>query len=516
MNMHKMVRKAGAVVSIAAVSSMVLAGSVFAQNVPGNLSSGWWSAQTLVNVGAANATVSATAYELSGGSNQEKDVTNLSTLTQGDSITILPGEIANGGPAVEDIATGSMVISSDQPLVAVVALTNEQVTSNLGTAGGTSAGIYEGTGSGSTSTELSFTVAKQNYFGNTTTFFIQNAGAAAADIVANFVWPGGTKSVTYAGIDANRSVAIIPPADMPSAGNGTLGSLTVTSANQLAGAVLELETSGTSSAHKAGRALTTADEATSLLVPSFKKNFGSPKFTSAIGVQGAAALTGEIRYTCSGVNAGEAGCTLGQVYTVPFTTSAAGESYSAWPLNDDHNALPDNSLYSAEIVITAGGNAVADVGETGAAVPGNPPLESAYVAIPSSAAGTNWACPSHKELFFDGAGGVVVLPTSYPANVTVEFTVSDTASNDKSLVGNSYTTASHSITAGAAVFYDTANGVSPGVGWNGTAMPTSPGLLTSAKVTSDQPVVVISNEAIHFSVSRAVDGRQYGCFATTN
>lgn len=518
MNFHKMMRKAGSVLSLAAATSLVVAGTVAAQSLPANLSNGWWSAQTLVNTGTADATVSATAYELSGGSDGEEDVANLATLLQGQSVTILPEVIAGNGPKVAGISTGSMVISSDQPLVAVVALTNEK-TASLGSDGGRSAGTYEGTGNANTSTTLSFPVAKQNYFDRKTVFFVQNAGASAADITATFAFNGTTADVPFTAVGANRSVAIVPPAAMPA---GTLGSLTVTSANPLAGAVLELENAAPVSVnHKAGRALTSSDEATTLLVPSFKKNYGANDTSSAIGVQGAAKLEGNIVYTCSDADAGQGGCTPGQQFTVDFETPGPGASYSAWPFaTDGHEVLPNNSLYSAVVNITSGGNGVADVGETGSAAPAPLALESQYVGLPSTQAGKSWLCPSHKEKYFKNGSGIVVLPTAYPAEISAEFTVSDTETDagDSTYNGQTFTANPTTIQAGSLVYYDVANAIAPGdITWNGAAMPTSPGLLTSVKITSNQDVIVISNEEAHFSFPDVqVDGRQYGCFALSN
>lgn len=504
MKMHKMVRKAGTVVSIAAVSSMVFATTVFAQGVPviGGLNSGWWSAQVLQNVGTANATVSATAYEIEGGT-QQKDVSNLATLAQGAGVTILPAVIAGSGPAVEDIATGSMVISSDQPIVATVALTNEPIAGvpSLGTSGGTSAGVYEGTGSAATAETLNFPIAKRDNFGFSTVYFIQNAGAADADVSVAFSWNGGSETLNFSGIDPNRSIAVTAPTTMPTS---EVGSAVVTSTNgqKLAGAFLEIESTAVTSAnHKAGRALVPSDGDDVMFVPAFKKGFGVPANTMAISVQGDAGVTGTIEYTCA-----DGACTVGETVSVPFNTN----TFVAWPYNPDHSGLPDNSLYSAKITVT-GGNAVATVGETGALV--SAVNESIFVAIPESQATGESFCPAVKTQYFGSTGSAVVFPTSYPAVVDVEFTV--IGSEDGSNVGNTYTIQDYNIASGSATFYDTANGTVPstGVTWaGGNVLPNN--TLTAVRVVSKNNTnfVVTSNEALHFTSSSTLDSRQYNCF----
>lgn len=469
---------------------------------------GFWSAQTIQNIDASGTTITGKAYQAQGASGSDEDVKSLPTsVGSGSAVTVLPKSIAGSGPNWDTVQNGSMVFSANAKLAAIVSLTNQNIACcGLGVAGGTATGVYEGTDGSSAAPTLNFPIAKNNSNKNNTVFFVQNAGNTATEIKVQFKCTGcPANPVSFGNLDPNRSLGITAD-QMPS---GSVGSAVVTnSANQpLAGATIEIEAGAaglTSKAVKAGRALAANDFGTTLYAPAFKKGFGVPANTMAIGVQGDSALAGKIEYTCS-----DGACTKGSVVTINFTTAAAGETYIAWPYSADHASLPDKSLYSAKIIITTG-KAVSTVGETGALVGKNE--ESLYVAVSETQAKTTWYCPVYKELYFDGASAGVIFPISYPAKISAEFTV---IASEKSSIpaGTKYKIKDLQITSGSAVFYDLAHNISPStIPWDGPAMPTTDGLSLSMKVTSDKGIVVTSNEAIHFSKKTVLDGRQYNCF----
>jgi hypothetical protein len=494
------------------VMSLVMTGSIAAQTPP--LGNGFWSVQTLQNISTQAATVSATAYNL--GSGTTEAITSFQ-IPAGGGKNIVPAQIAGpNDPKISTVSSGSMVVSANQPLVAIVGLTNQFVTV-LGVQGGTSAGVYEGTGGDATSTKLLYPILKKNYFGQNTVYFVQNAGGAQATVKATFNWGGGSKTVDYT-IDPNRSIAITPPSDMPGGNTAAgLGSAVVESTNniKLAGAHFELDTNVPSKNHKTARAFVTGDLANVMYVPSFKKGyFGND---TNISIQSPdAAVSGSIEYTCAGSDTG--GCTKGAKFTVNFSTAGAGASYNAWAREADHNALPLKSLYSAKITLNSNATAVANVGETGALF--GKQEESMYVAVTAGQASAKWACPVHKEIYFDNTGGTILFPLEYPAAVTVDFSVIASANN--TLLGNKYQ-AKATITASDAslVLYDVSHNLTPGLTWTaagggitGGQLPSTTGTLNSLSITSDKPMAVVSNEQVHFSKSVKFDARQYNCFPT--
>ena len=88
-------------------------------------------------------------------------------------------------------------------------------------------------------------MAKNNRFGKSTAFYIQNAGSSAASVTAVFKMDtGGTYTHTVASVSPNKMVLINPAdAGVPSTGGAggrnNIGGLTVSSAQPLAGTVFE-------------------------------------------------------------------------------------------------------------------------------------------------------------------------------------------------------------------------------------------------------------------------------------
>jgi hypothetical protein len=472
-------------------------------NLPGG---GWWSAESLQNVGTKDTQVNATVY----GSNNTQASTTF-TIKKGEGATILPQSFGVEPFFPNFTGSGAAVVSAGEPLVAIVTMTNRKVGNLAGVEGGYAAGIYEGTDSSGLSTTLNFPIAKQNYGNKTTTYFVQNAGSTAAVINATFNFGNGQTAnwSSNTPVQPGRGVAITPPNAMPS---GSLGSAIVSSTVQLAGAYTEYPTGQIpAKVAKAARAMVTSDAGTVLLVPAFKKNHVGR--SSAIAIQGNAALTGNIVYTCAPGSA----CQAGTTRTVNFTTTGAGKSYVAWPYSADHNTLTDG-LYAAKITITGGGPAVAIAEET--YFP-NPPAinrDTTYAAFPEAKAAMKWVCPVVKERYQGNGSGLVVNPTTYPASVSVTYAVVDSMNGQ--FKGNSYKITNSSITSGSGVFFDVAANSGNFTWAGGTALPGSTGTTSAVTVESNVPVVVIVNENVHFlpAVNNGLqqDAKQYNCFSVTN
>ena len=158
-------------VALTLILGVAVSTAAFAQdsidNIPGG---GWWTGTQIQNVGADTATLTISSYHKD---DPSKDATKSDTINKDASKTFLPSDLNLGAGEFQ----GSATVSSNQPLRAIVNTTNLQ-SSGYGIAGGTAAAQYQGVTV--PATELSFPLAKNDHAGKTTTFYIQNAGGAAA------------------------------------------------------------------------------------------------------------------------------------------------------------------------------------------------------------------------------------------------------------------------------------------------------------------------------------------------
>ncbi len=140
---------------------------------------------------------------------------------------------------------GSAVVSADQPIKAIVNVTNRE-SGGLGVAGGQAAAQYQGIDGVAVDTTLYFPMAKNNRYGKTTSFYIQNAGSTAATATCVFTMDDSTPyNYTTPPIGPGQMV-VVTPADALVPATGTnrnnIGSLKVTSSQPLAGVVMEYNT----------------------------------------------------------------------------------------------------------------------------------------------------------------------------------------------------------------------------------------------------------------------------------
>jgi hypothetical protein len=194
---------------------------------------GYWFGATHQNVGDGPATIAVTAYD-SASSNTYTFTP--AALAAGASINVGPNEI----PGLPAGFIGSIVTSSDQPLVALVNVTNRPA-AGFGDPNGRAAAIYSGVDGANASTSLSFPLAKHNHFNKTTTFYLQNAGTAATTVAVTFTFNGTPYPYNTPSMNPGQMVAVDPGmAGVPS-GNGNVGAMSLTSAQPIAGAMLEHE-----------------------------------------------------------------------------------------------------------------------------------------------------------------------------------------------------------------------------------------------------------------------------------
>jgi hypothetical protein len=472
-------------VSILAIVLLMSTALAAPSDLPG---SGWWSGETIQNVGTDVAQIDITAYDMSSSNTYNTS----DTIDSGANKTYLPNSFT-GMPAGFQ---GSAVVSSNSDIRAIVNITNRYAVIGSDTFGdpntpSAAAGQYQGINEPDTT--LVFPLVKYNSFSKTTSLYIQNAGSAAATAHVVFHMAAGDFTYDTPSIQPGAMAVVNPSATSMPSGNTAKGSAVVTSAQLLAGTSLEyIQGEANATVVQATRGFTPAEYDTKLYAPTNKNNRGG-RFT---GLQVQNVSSGSIDVTVDYVGVG--GTCVGKTFSDSHTGLAAGASWTfpASVLDNDCNA---------SATVTGTGNIVGIVNESYtsaflASNPGRHQEATVYFCSPASKATNFISLPLYKEdANSKGTGLSIQNVSSSAAHVTVTFANS---------VGT-FTSVQQTIASGAAqVFLDVRN--QPASFWNGTAM--TPTLLgcqpTTTKgcgangnfavlVSSDQPVVAIANESTY-------------------
>jgi hypothetical protein len=456
-----------------------------AQGLPG---SGWWSGEQIQNVGASSATISITAYD--------------DTNSYSDSATVAPGAAytftpINDFPDMPAGFQGSAVVSSNQPIKAITNVTN-QPAGTVGVAGGKAAGQYQGTDASAVATTLYFPLAKGDHFGKTSSFFIQNAGAAnLTDGVATFTMRNGqTHTVNLPTIGANR-MAVITVADAatynPTENNGRVGSLVVTGGQPMAGVVMEHDTvANPAVVLNSTRGFTSGDFDTKAYAPVIKHN----RFNQFTGLQiqntDAASIDVTVTYKPT------AGCTGGPY--VDTRTVAVGTSQTIVHNAAANTNLPANCTASATIEGT--GDFVAIVNEQ--EMPNTSKVGTTYSAMADGAATTEISIPLYKDNRFGALTGLQIQNVGASA---ATFTATFSCVGGATFTAVSDPAKTGTIAAGGAfLFYTPSN---DNLFTNANPF-SSDNVNCAVSISSDQPVVAIANEAP--TVAGNLDNNNYEGF----
>jgi hypothetical protein len=461
-------------------------------SVPGG---GWWTGEMVQNVGTGNATVVVTAY---GGGNQYA-TTNV-TLAPQEAKNFTPSDFAG----MVDGFQGAAVVQADQPIKAIVNVTNRP-SGSFGITGGEAAAQYQGVDGAAVATTLYFPMAKNNRFGKTTSFYIQNAGTAAATATATFKMDdGNTYSYTTPSIQPSEMVIIVPSdASVPTSGTNrnNIGSVQVTSTSDLAGVVMEYVT-GESPAKllQATRGFTAQDFDTTLYAPTIKQD----RFDRFTGIQVQNVSAGAINVTIT--FKGSRGACTGATYTASVTNLAAGSSKTFNQIAGSDGEMINDCAASATIVAT--GNIVATVNESftnDAVAAGTKQASTTYSAFPAASTTMSIGVPMYKENRFDKYTGLMIQNVSAnSASVTIQFIgAAGTAA------GNTYTTVAQTIPAGGSLELSRISEKAASF-WSGTAAPTNS--TYGVKVTSNRNVVAIANEAVYPTAALQQDKNNYEGF----
>jgi len=466
-NMKKRMVSILAVVVVLAL----VAGVVAAQTgIPG---SGWWTGEQVQNVGTSTANIVVTAYDKNG----SLTYTTSQTATVGSTVGLTPNNFA-GMPSG---FIGSAVVSSDQPIKAVVNVSNV-FNGTFGVQGGKAQALYQGTES--PDTKLYFPMAKNNRFGNSTAFYVQNAGTAAASVTAVFKMDTGSPTNVYtytiASLDPNK-MAVINPVDasVPSAGGtggrDNIGSLTVSSAQPLAGTVLEYKQGQTIATILGGtRGFTAANFDTKTYAPTIKND----RFGRFTGIQVQNASANPVNVTV--VYIGSAGVCAGGTYTDTTTGLQPGSSKTFNQLVGQ-SALPANCTAAA--TVSATGTVIATINETNMSNNANAAL-STLSAQGSSQATTKISVPQFKDQRFGATTGLMIENVgTATASIVATFSCRG---------GATFTAISVPRTApvgGAIQFFKPSNNPA----WFSTPFP-SKNVVCGVTITADQPIVATANE----------------------
>jgi hypothetical protein len=329
--------------------------------------------------------------------------------------------------------SGSMVVSSDQPVVAIGQITNFQNTGfGVGVAGGYASEQYRG--SPANSSTISYPTVKSSFGGKTTIFTVQAAGADVT-ATATIVTSDGVSHTRSLSIPANRSVTVGPsdgfsPA-IATSGCGSdpntspcFGSLVVVGNNNIAGVALEyVDGQSPATRVQAASMFGTEDVGDTILCPTIKNDFAGNHRTTGVTVantsNAAINVTGEFT-VAQGATAAGTKFTQGPV-SIP-----AGKSYVFGALNNTVGGLPAGNLAAAKFTASASA-IVAVTAETN--ISGSPVKQTTYTCFNPANATAKIAAPVVKESYGNNSTGITVQNANTSGAVTVNATYACTNVN---------------------------------------------------------------------------------------
>ena len=413
-------------VSMLLLAVLIIVSTVSAQgynNLPGE---GWWTGQQVQNVGVAASSVRIIAYDKN--STQTYEATE--DVGPGAAFTFTP---FTSLPLAEGLQ-GSAIVFADQPIKAMVNVTNNKVDNpnlgiNVGVEGGTAAGQYQGMERSSVAPKLYFPLVKGGYYNNTTTFYVQNAGQVAATFSAEFTMSNGDTHTYETPSVSPGQIAVFSVFDSdsfnldPLASNSLdearKGGLIVTSDVPMAGVVMEHATAqNPAKVVYSTRGFTANDFDSRAYAPVIKNMFyGAFTGIQVQNVNETGAIDVEVTYhVAQGPNAGETivqrkeGIPAGTSYT--FVQLATGE---------EPTLLPMENLASVVIEAT-GGEFVAIVNETNS----NATAGITYSALPDRHASHKVSAPLFKDYYYGATSGLQIqnVGTVTATTVIAEFSCS--------------------------------------------------------------------------------------------
>jgi hypothetical protein len=403
-----------------------------AQALPG---SGWYSTAVIQNVGSAPATVHLDVYaQNSTAAPATADISP--AIPVGAGRTFFPGSNNQNGNV--DVSSplpgnfsGSMVVSSDQPVVAIGQITNFQNTGyGVGVSGGYASEQYRG--SPANSSTLNYPLVKSSFGGKTTIFTVQAAGADVTG-TATIVTSDGASHTRTLDIKANRSFTFGPSDGFNPAVSTTncgsdpntsacFGSLTVTASGNIAGVALEYEDNKSPATAVQAASMFGSDEVGgTVLCPIIKNDFATNHRTTGMSIAntGTAAANVTAVFTTAG----------GQTYTDGPRAVQPGKSFVFTAFNNTVGNMPAGTLASAKVTSDQP-TIVGVVSERN--ISGSPVKFTTYNCFNPANATAKIAAPVVKRDFGNNTTGIQVQNANTTGDVTVSATFSCTNTNGQS------------------------------------------------------------------------------------
>jgi len=395
-----------------------------AQTLPG---SGWYSTAVIQNVGTAAATVHLDVYAQTGtAAPATADITP--QIAPGASRVFFPG--SGGASGNVDVSSplpgnfsGSMVVSSDQPVVAIGQITNFQFSQfGVGIAGGYASEQYRG--SPANSSTLSYPLVKSSFGGKTTIFTVQAAGADVT-ATATILTSDGVSHTKSLSIPANRSFTFGPSDSFSPAvvatGCGTdpntspcFGSLTVVGNNNIAGVALEYEDGKSpATAVQAASLFGTEDIGSTVLCPIMKNDFAGNHRTTGMSIANTGTDTANVTATFTS--------STGATFTQGPQAITAGKSFVFSAFNNTVGGMPAGTLAAAK-VISDKPTIAGVVSERN--ISGAPVKFTTYTCFNPANATAKIAAPVFKKDFGNNTTGIQVQNANTTGDVTVNATFS--------------------------------------------------------------------------------------------
>ncbi len=485
--------------SITILSIMLLSGAVTAA-LPG---AGWWTFYQVQNVGTTDGNLMMVAYDSASSTTYDSDQF---TFSPGQALAYHPG-LPPTYPSGDRIGfttdlpsgfEGSVALSSSVPVVAIANLGNNP-SGSVGVTGGTASAFYQGVGSDFTDTVLSFPTLKHNFYGQTTTFYVQAAGADA-DVTITYTVGTDTYSQTES-IGANQMVMFDPAgAGVPA---NVLGAATVESTTgNIAGVVVEHPHTGAPAKFALStRGLTANDTDTVLAAPTIKNAFYGG--TTGFSVQNTGSNDAMVEITLTVTNATDPSL-IGDVFTDTEVIPAGGSTVFN-PTRGNLGGMPAGTFASA--VVESLDDATYDpqplagtVNET------NAMGKAVYTAFAQSSATTDIGVPLVKEMFSNNTTSVAVVNVgSAPTIIYASYT-------DQNGILREFHTVDP-VAPGAAVnFFKVYS--NPGGKFTGLAdFSVLLGTKNSVTFSGTEPIVAIAQESDQKSSDGIIDVKNYEGFS---
>jgi hypothetical protein len=433
-------------VILSALVMLGVYGAVMAQpegpvvaSLPGG---GWWVSWQVQNVGDQQANLQVQAVPADGTS--FSPATASKTLGPGEAITFIPGFLNPLVPPLEEGFIGSAVLSSDQPIVAIGTVANNPV-ADLGVQGGLAGGSYQGVGGDLAGPEVAYPLVKLNWVGQSTTFYVQAAGAPANVTMTYRMNDGTTRTQGPFDLTADE-MRVFTPQDVlgsPACGSNAEtspclgGAVATSSTGDIVGVYTEHPHVGDPAAFVLATRGFGADDASTTLAAPIIKNAWVNR-TTGLTVQNADDTAVTVNVTFKG--APQAPACANQTYSGNQVTLQPGKSYTYFPTLNNMGGFPTNCFGAA--TITGSGNIVATVNEAG------DNKKTVYSAFATNKATRTIALPLVKEDWVGRTTGVVIQNTGDSSTtVTAVYKVSGAEGTNPGTV----TLSTQTIPAGGSI-----------------------------------------------------------------